>query len=203
MTIELPPLPYDRAALEPHLSAGAVDMHRGVQNAHIERLQGLVADGPFAQMTLEDIARKAQGSIAECAAQAWACALYWEQFRPAAAGGGGEPGGRLAEALGAGFGSVEEFRARFAQSALRRFGPGWTWLLQRPDGRLAVAVTPQSTTPLTGPDRALLACSLWEHAYVLDYRENRDKYLAAFWQLVDWDVVASRMIPAKAPAPAA
>src|SRR5690554_3891523 len=114
-------------------------------------------------------------------------------MKPAAAGGGGEPEGRLAEALVAAFGSVDGFRRRLTEAALRGFGPGWAWLLQRPDGRLAIAVTPHSVTPLTGPDRALLACSLWEHAYVLDYREDRGKYLKAFWQLVDWDAVASRM----------
>ena len=200
MSIELPTLPFDRTALEPHLSGEAVDLHRGAQRAHLERLQELVADTPFAQMPLEEIARKGQGSMAECAAQVWATALYWDGLKPAAAGGGGEPEGRLAEALAAGFGSVEGFRERFAQAALRRFGPGWAWLLQRPDGRLAIAVTAHSTTPITGSDRALLACSLWEHAYVLDYREDRAKYLEAFWQLVDWDAVAARMTPAKAPA---
>lgn len=202
MTIEMPPLPFDRTALEPHLSGEAVDLHRDAQGAHLERLQRLAADTPFAAMALEEIVRKAQGSMAECAGQVWASTLYWGNLKPAAAGGGGEPDGRLGEALAAAFGSFEAFRARFAQAALRRFGPGWAWLLQRPDGRLAIAVTAQSATPLTGPDRVLLACSLWEHAYVLDYREDRGKYLDAFWQLVDWDAVAARMTPSKAPAPA-
>lgn len=200
MPIELPPLPFDRTALEPHLSGEAVDLHRGAQRAHFERLQGLVADTPFAHMALEEIARKAQGSMAECAAQVWATTLYWEGLKPAAAGGGGTPAGRVAQALETGFGSVQEFRSRFAQAALRRFGPGWAWLLQRPDGRLAIAVTAHSSTPLTGPDRALLACSLWEHAYVMDYREDRGKYLDAFWQLVDWEAVAARMAPVPTPA---
>ena len=194
MAIETPTLPYDRTALEPHLSGETVDLHHGSrQLGHVEQLNGLVAGTAFADMALEDIVRRAQGSMAECAAQVWATTLYWENLKPPAAGGGGEPEGALAEALAAGFGSVDAFRARFAQAALRRFGPGWAWLLQRTDGRLAIAVTPHSTTPLTGPDRALLACSLWEHAYVLDYREDRGKYLEAFWQLVDWDAVAARM----------
>ncbi|NLG59831.1 MAG: superoxide dismutase [Gammaproteobacteria bacterium] len=198
MSLELPALPYDRTALEPHLSAGAVDLHRGAQRAHLERLQALVADTPFAQMPLEEIARKAQGAMAECAAQVWATTLYWEGLRPPAAGGAG-PEGSLAQALETGFGGVEGLRERLARAALRRFGPGWAWLLQRPDGRLAIAVTPHSTTPLTGPDRALLACSLWEHAYVIDYREDRGKYLDAYWQLVDWGAVAARMAPAPSP----
>ncbi len=193
MTFELPALPFDRTALEPHLSGDGVDLHRGAGRAHLERLQQLVEGTPFAEMTLEEVARKAQGSMAECAAQVWATTLYWEQLKPPAAGGG-EPEGKLAEALATAFGSVDGFRARFVQAALRRFGPGWAWLLQRPDGRLVIAVTAQSTTPLTGPDRALLACSLWEHAYVLDYREDRGKYLDAFWQLVDWETVSTRML---------
>jgi len=193
MAIELPALPYDRTALEPHLSAEAVDLHRDVQRAHVERLEKLVADTPFAEMELEDLVRQAQGTMAECAAHVWAGTLYWNCLKPVAAGGGGEPDGKLAEALVAGFGSLDGFRGRLAQAALRGPGPGWAWLLQRRDGRLALAVTPHSATPLTGPDQPLLACSLWEHAYVLDYRGDRGKYLDAFWKLVDWDAAAARM----------
>lgn len=194
MAFDPPALPHERTALEPHLSAAAVDLHLAQQRRVVERLNGLVAGGPFAGAGLEEIVRKGQGSMAECAAQAWATALYWNSLRPAAGGGGGEPEGRLAEALVSGFGSVAAFRERFNQAALRGFGPGWAWLLQRPDGRLAIAVTPHSVTPLTGPDRALLACSLWEHAYLLDYRDDRAKYLDAFWNLVDWEAAAGRMV---------
>ncbi|MGO1540489.1 MAG: Fe-Mn family superoxide dismutase [Luteimonas sp.] len=194
MAIELPTLPYDRTALEPHLSGETVDLHHGNrQRSHVERLNDLAAGTAFAEMPLEDIVRRAQGSMAECAAQAWATALYWNSLKPAAGGGGGEPGGKLDEALAAAFGSADGFRERFNHAALRGIGPGWAWLLQRADGRLVIAVTPHSVTPLTGPDRALLACSLWEHAYLLDYRDDRGKYLEAFWQLVDWDAVAARM----------
>ena len=194
MAIELPTLPYDRTALEPHLSGETVDLHHGNrQRSHVERLNDLVAGTAFAEMPLEDIVRRAQGSMAECAAQAWATALYWNSLKPAAGGGGGEPGGKLDEALVAAFGGVDGFRERFNHAALRGIGPGWAWLLQRADGRLVIAVTPHSVTPLTGPDRALLACSLWEHAYLLDYRDDRGKYLEAFWQLVDWEAAAARM----------
>src|SRR5690625_2414032 len=194
MAIELSPLPYDRTALEPHLSGETVDLHHGNrQRGHVERLNGLVDGTPFADMTLEEIVRKAQGAMAENAAQAWAAALYWASLKPAAAGGGDEPQGKLADAMTAAFGSVDAFRKRFTEAALRGFGPGWAWLLQRADGRLSIAVTPHSLTPLTGSDRALLACSLWEHAYLLDYRDDRGKYLEAFWNLVDWDAVGGRL----------
>lgn len=194
MPFDLPALPYERNALEPHLSAEIVDLHHGhLQRGHLERLHTLTKDTVFAEMPLEDIARKAQGAMAESAAQAWAMALYWNTLKPASAGGGGEPAGQLAAAINKSFGTPEGLRRLFNQAALRNFGPGWAWLLQRTDGRLAIAVTAHSATPLTGPDRILLACSLWEHAYILDYRNDRAKYLDAFWQLVDWDAVAARM----------
>lgn len=192
MPIPLPTLPYDRTALEPHLSGETVDLHGSRQRGYVERLNGLVSGTAFADMPLEQIVRQAQGAMAECAAQAWATALYWESIKPAA-DGGGEPEERLTQALVASFGSVDGFRERFTQASLRGIAPGWAWLLQRADGRLAIAVTPHSVTPLTGPDRALLACSLWEHAYLLDYPDDRRKYLDAFWQLVDWQAVSNRM----------
>src|SRR5690606_34326665 len=123
MAIELPDLPYDRTALEPHLSGVTVDLHRDAQRAHVEGLEGMVGDTPFAEMELEEIARKAQGSMAGCAAQAWAMALYWNGLKPAAAGGGGEPAGQLAEAPAAGCGSVGGLRERCAQAGAGGWGP--------------------------------------------------------------------------------
>lgn len=194
MAIELPPLPFDRTALEPHLSAATIDLHHGsCQRGHVERLNALVAGTALADMGLEDIVRRAQGTAAGHAAQAWAMALYWSSLKPAAGGGGAGPPGALANAMETAFGGIEGFRKRFTQAALRGFGPGWAWLLQHADGRLAIAVTPHSLTPVTGPGRALLACSLWEHAYVLDYGSDRGRYLDAFWKLVDWEAVAARL----------
>ncbi|MEN1943390.1 Fe-Mn family superoxide dismutase [Luteimonas sp. MJ293] len=199
MPFELPALPYERTALEPHLSGETLDLHHGhLQRGHLERLEALAADTVFAEMALEDIARKGQGAMAECAAQAWAMELYWSGLKAPAEdsdedSGGGEPQGKLADAIKQTFGSLAGLQKHFNEASLRSFGPGWAWLLQRTDGRLAIAVTPHSVTPLTGTDRVLLACSLWEHAYVLDYRDDRGKYLEAFWQLVDWDAVSARM----------
>ncbi|NZA26293.1 superoxide dismutase [Luteimonas sp. SJ-92] len=194
MPIDLPALPYDRTALEPHLSGDAVERHHaGHHRAHVDALNAMIAGTAFAELALEEIVRKAQGAMAEHAAQAWSTGLYWRCLKPAAAGGGGEPEGRLAEALATAFGSVDAFRTQFDEAALRGFGSGWAWLLRRDDGRLAIAVTPHAVTPLTGPDTPLLACCLWEHAYLPDYGENRGKYLEAFWKLVDWEFVASRL----------
>ncbi|WP_058835271.1 Fe-Mn family superoxide dismutase [Luteimonas abyssi] len=193
MPIETAALPYDRTALEPHLSGDAVEQHYALLVADIERVNALVAGGPLADASLEDVVRQAQGRLFEHAAQAWNTDLYWRCLQPPAAGGNSEPAGRLAEALTAGFDDFAGFRRQFEAIALRGFGAGWVWLLQRTDGRLAIAATANAATPLTGPDRPLLACSLWQHAYYLDYQDQREKYLAAWWQLVNWRYVASRM----------
>lgn len=194
MAIELPPLPYDRTALEPQLSGDTVGQHHGRhQRGHVEALNSLAAGTDYAAMPLVDIVRKAQGALYQHAAQAWSIDFYWRCLKPAAAGGGGDPSGALADALAARFGDLGGFRRRFTDTALRGFGAGWVWLVQRPGGALAIAHTANAATPLTGADTPLLACCLWEHAYYLDYRDARDRYLEAFWQLVDWDAVASRL----------
>ena len=193
MAIELPPLPYERSALEPHISAETVDFHYGKhQRGYVDRLNEQVAGTRFAEATLEDIVRGAQGAMFNNAAQAWNHAFYWQCLRPVAAGGG-EPAGALAEAIGKAFGGVEALRAQFDDLALKTFGSGWVWLVQRAEGGLALAATANAATPLTGSDIPLLACDVWEHAYYIDYRNARAKYLEAFWNLVDWDFVASNM----------
>jgi len=193
MTIEPTLLPYDHSALEPHLSADAVRSHYELQKAHVARVDALAKGTEFAEAALDEIVRKARGPLFDHAAQAWNDAFYWAGLKPAAGGGGGEPKGALADAIASAFGDLGRLRERFAELAERQFGAGWLWLLQRRDGRLAVAVTSNAATPLTGDDVPLLACSLWEHAYFIDYRNARGKYLDAFWHLVDWPTVAARM----------
>ncbi len=194
MPIDLPALPYDRAALQPHLSSDTVDLHHGhLQRAHVERVNALAAGTPFADAALAAIARGAQGALADHAAQAWSDDLYWRGLRPNTSGTPGEPDGALMAAIVKAFGDAAGLRRRFDEVALRAFGAGWVWLLQRPDGALAIAFTPNAATPLAGDATPLLACCLWEHAWLLDYRHARDRYLAAFWQLVDWKAVAARM----------
>lgn len=194
MTIELPPLPYDRTALEPHLSGETLDQHYGKHHkGHVEALNGLIAGTEFAAMPLTEIVRKAQGAMFHHAAQAWNNAFYWRCLKPAAAGGGGEPSGKLSDAIAQRFGDAARLRQRFAEVADDSFGSGWLWLVQRADGTLAIASTSNAATPLTGDDTPLLACCLWEHAYYLDYRDARAKYVEAFWHLVDWDFAASNM----------
>ncbi|WP_027079371.1 superoxide dismutase [Luteimonas mephitis] len=194
MAIELPPLPYEHSALEPHISAETVEFHHGKhQRAYVDRLNALVAGTGFAEASLEEIVRKAQGEMFNNAAQAWNHAFYWQCLRPSAGGGGGTPSGALAEAIDKAFGGFDAFRQQFDALAMRTFGSGWVWLVRRTDGGLALATTANAATPLTGSDTPLLTCDVWEHAYYIDYRNARAKYLEAFWNVVNWDFVASNL----------
>lgn len=191
MPIEFQPLPYALNALEPHVSADTLYSQYTEFHRHcIDTLNACIAGSEFANATLEEIVRGAQGSLSELAAQAWNQTLYWQSLRPR---GGGEPSGPLGEKIAQAFGSAAGLRQEFERAGLALFGSGWLWLVQRPDDALAVVVTRNAATPATGNDTVLLACSLWEHAYYLDHQNNRAAYLAAFWKLVNWDFAASRM----------
>ncbi|MHB1991579.1 superoxide dismutase [Metallibacterium scheffleri] len=191
MAIELPALPYDRAALEPHISAETLDFHYGKHHqTYVTNTNNLIKDTEFAAMDLEQIVRKSSGGLFNNAAQVWNHSFYWQSLSPK---GGGDPSGKLADALIKAFGSIEKFREEFSKTAIGTFGSGWAWLVQRPDGSLGLASTSNAATPLTGADRALLTCDVWEHAYYIDYRNARPKYLEAFWKLVNWEHAASRM----------
>lgn len=191
MAIELAPLPYDRAALAPHLSAETVDQHHGQhQRTLVERLNAQLAGSEFADLPLQELVRRTQGRLFQHAAEVWNHEFYWQGLRPR---GGGEPGGALAERLARSFGDVARFKADFERMALGVFGSGWVWLVQRPDATLALVATVNAGSPLTGEDTPLLACDLWEHAYWGDYRGDRARYLEAFWKLVNWEFVAANM----------
>ena len=191
MAIELPALPYDRTALEPHISGETIDFHYGKHHkTYVDNLNKQIEGSEFAELSLEDLIRKSQGGMFNNAAQVWNHTFYWHCLSP---NGGGEPTGKLAEAINAAFGSFEKFKEEFTKTSVGTFGSGWGWLVQRPDGSLALASTPNAATPLTGEDTPLLTCDVWEHAYYIDYRNARPKYVEAFWNLVNWDFVASNM----------
>lgn len=191
MAIELPALPYERDALAPHISAETLDFHYGKHHqAYVTNLNNQIKGTEFDSMSLEDIIRKSSGGMFNNAAQVWNHTFYWNCMKP---GGGGEPSGKLADAINAAFGSFAQFKEQFTQTSVTTFGSGWGWLVQRADGSLALASTSNAATPLTGPDRALLTCDVWEHAYYVDYRNARPKYVEAFWNLVNWDYVSSQM----------
>jgi superoxide dismutase, Fe-Mn family len=191
MAIELPALPYDRTALEPHISAETIDYHYGKHHqTYVTNLNNLIVGTEFENADLESIVRKAQGGLFNNAAQVWNHTFYWNCLKP---NGGGAPTGKLADAINAAFGSFDAFKAEFTKTAIGTFGSGWAWLVQRADGSLALVSTSNAATPLTGTDKPLLTCDVWEHAYYVDYRNARPKYVEAFWNLVNWDFVSAQM----------
>jgi Fe-Mn family superoxide dismutase len=188
MAHELPKLPYAPDALAPHISAETIEFHYGKHHAaYVANLNKLIAGTEFESLSLEDVVRKAGGGIFNNAAQVWNHTFYWNCLRP---GGGGEPAGALAAAIKTAFGDFSGFRDKFSASAVGNFGSGWTWLVKNGKGSLEIVNTSNAGSPLTGGLMPLLTCDVWEHAYYIDYRNARPKYVEAFWKLVNWDFVA-------------
>lgn len=191
MAHDLPPLPYEKNALEPHISARTLDFHYGKHHAgYVRKLNDAIAGTEFEEASLEDIIRKASGGIFNNAAQVYNHSFYWRCMSP---DGGGDPDGELAEALSKAFGSVDQFRSRFSEQAAGLFGSGWAWLAQKPDGSLAIAQTSNAACPIASGDTPLLTCDVWEHAYYLDYQNARADYIDAFWKVVNWEFVAGNL----------
>jgi Fe-Mn family superoxide dismutase len=191
MPITLPPLPWAENALEPHISARTISFHYGKHHqAYVTNLNKMIAGTEFEAMPLEEIVRKSTGGMFNNAGQTWNHNFYWNSMSP---NGGGAPSGKLADALTKAFGSVDKFKEEFARMGATNFGSGWTWLVQRPDGALGIVNTSNAGTPITGSDKPLLTCDVWEHAYYIDYRNARPKYLEAFWNLVNWDFAAKNL----------
>ena len=191
MAIELPPLPYDRTALEPHISAETIDFHYSKHHqTYVTNLNNLIKGTEFENADLETIVRKSSGGMFNNAAQVWNHTFYWNGLKPA---GGGEPSGRLAELINKAWGSFAAFKEEFTKTAIGTFGSGWAWLVQRPDGSLGLVSTSNAATPLAGEDNPLLTIDVWEHAYYIDYRNARPKYIEASWNLVNWEFAAGRL----------
>ena len=187
-THELPKLPYAENALEPHISAETIQYHYGKHHAtYVDKLNGLIPDTEFESSTLEEIIMKAGGGIFNNAAQVWNHTFYWNCLSPK---GGGTPSGDLADAINKTFGSFDAFKEEFSSSAANNFGSGWTWLVKNADGGIEILNTSNAANPMTDGKQPLLTCDVWEHAYYIDYRNARPKYVAAFWSLVNWDFVS-------------
>ncbi|HET7395570.1 MAG TPA: Fe-Mn family superoxide dismutase [Gammaproteobacteria bacterium] len=191
MTHQLPTLPYAMDALAPHISKETLEFHYGKHHkAYVDKLNALIPGTEFEKATLEDIVKKAKGGMFNQAAQIWNHTFYWHSLSPK---GGGEPSGKLADAIKQSFGSFEAFKKEFSDKAAGQFGSGWAWLVRKGDGKLAVVQTGNADTPLTGSDRPLLTCDVWEHAYYIDYRNARPKYIEAWWKLVNWEFAAKNL----------
>jgi Fe-Mn family superoxide dismutase len=192
MSFELPPLPYERNALEPHISAETLDFHYGKHhNTYVVKLNGLVPGTEFEGKSLEEVVKTSSGPVFNNAAQIWNHTFYWNGLSPK---GGGEPTGALAAAINKAFGSFAEFQAQFNDKAVNNFGSSWTWLVKKADGSVAIVNTSNAATPLTTEDKPLLTCDLWEHAYYIDYRNVRPDYLKAFWALVNWEFASANFV---------
>ena len=185
----LPPLPYAMDALQPLISKETLEFHYGKHHqAYVTNLNNLIKGTEFENSSLEDIVAKSSGGVFNNAAQIWNHTFYWNSLSPA---GGGKPAGALAAAIDAKWGSFDAFKEAFTKSAIGNFGSGWTWLVKKADGSVDIANTSNAATPVTGADKPLLTCDVWEHAYYVDYRNRRPDYVGAFWNLVNWQFAAA------------
>ena len=191
MAIELPPLPYPEDGLEPHISSETLQYHYGKHHkTYVTNLNNLIPGTEFENKSLEDIINNSNGGIFNNAAQIWNHTFYWNCLKPQ---GGGEPNGTLADAIKQNFGSFGNFKQKFTETAVKTFGSGWAWLVKDSSDKLDIVSTSNADTPMTNNQQALLTCDVWEHAYYIDYRNQRPKYLDAFWALVNWDFVSENL----------
>lgn len=188
MSHQLPELPYAQDALEPHISKETLEFHYGKHHAtYVTKLNGLIPGTEFEGKSLEDIVKSSSGGVFNNAAQIWNHSFYWNCLAPNA---GGAATGAVSAAIDKAFGSFDEFKAKFTDSAINNFGSSWTWLVKNADGSLAIVNTSNAATPLTDAGvTPILTVDLWEHAYYIDYRNARPAYMEAFWALVNWDFV--------------
>lgn len=188
MAITLPPLPYELDALAPHISRETLEYHYGKHHqAYVDNLNKLTPGTEFEGKNLEQIIKTSSGGIFNNAAQVWNHTFYWQSLSP---NGGKTPTGTIAQAIDKAFGSFDKFKDQFSKTAIGTFGSGWAWLVKKTDGSLDIVSTSNAGTPLTTENKALLTCDVWEHAYYIDYRNARPKYVEHFFELINWDFVA-------------
>ncbi len=190
MTHTLPQLPYNKEALEPHISARTLEYHHGKHHkTYVDKLNGLIPGTPFEDATLEEIITNAEGGLFNNGAQVWNHTFFWESLSP---NGGGMPSGKLSDAIEEQFGSFDQFKEEFTKAAATLFGSGWCWLAMNPDGKLEILPESNAGNPIRAGKKPLLTCDVWEHAYYLDYQNRRPDFLEAFWKIIDWKMVDER-----------
>lgn len=197
MAFELPALPYATDALEPHIDKLTMEIHHGKHHqAYVTNLNKALEGKPEATQSIEEIVKnisKFPAAVRNNGGGHFNHSLFWEVLAP---NKGGEPTGELAEAINAAFGSFADFKTKFADAGATRFGSGWAWLIVTADGKLAVTSTPNQDNPLMDiaevKGTPILGMDVWEHAYYLKYQNKRPDYIAAFWNVVNWDAVAER-----------
>ncbi len=187
----LPPLPYAKDALQPNISAETLEYHHGKHHqTYVTNLNNMIKGTEYENMSLEEIIQKSSGGVFNNSAQVWNHTFFWNCMSP---NGGGAPTGKVADAINAKWGSFDKFKEEFNKSALGNFGSGWTWLVQKTDGSVDIVNTSNAGTPLTTSDKALLTADVWEHAYYIDYRNARAKFLEAFWNVANWEFANQNM----------
>ncbi|HLP04039.1 MAG TPA: superoxide dismutase [Paludibacter sp.] len=190
MKFSLPELPYAHNALEPVISEKTISFHYGKHHqTYVNNLNDLVVGTQFENADLDTIVKKSEGPIFNNAAQIWNHNFY---FLSLTARKGTQPSEKLASAINAGWGSLDQFKAEFNKAATTIFGSGWAWLVKDADGKLSIAKESNAGNPITRGLTPLLTFDVWEHAYYLDYQNRRADHLAALWELVDWDIVSGR-----------
>jgi superoxide dismutase, Fe-Mn family len=190
MEHKLPPLPYAMDALAPNVSKETLEYHYGKHHqTYVTNLNNLIKGTEFENASLEDIVKKSSGGIFNNSAQVWNHTFYWNSLSPS---GGGEPKGPIADAIKAKWGDFAAFKEAFTKAAVGQFGSGWAWLVKKGDG-VDIVTTGNADTPLKGSDTPLLTCDVWEHAYYIDYRNARPKYMEAFWNIVNWDFASKNL----------
>jgi len=190
MAFELPKLPFAADALAPHLSAETFEYHHGKHHAaYVTDLNKLVEGTPNAEKSLEAIIKSSDGGLFNNAAQHWNHSFFWNCLAPKA---GGNPRGRLADAITRDFGTFERFKEQFSTKATTLFGSGWAFLVKGADGKLKITQEPNAGTPIKSGGTPILTCDVWEHAYYVDYRNARPKYVETFWKIVNWDFAAKQ-----------
>jgi superoxide dismutase, Fe-Mn family len=185
---KLPELPFAKDALAPIISPETLEYHYGKHHkTYVDNLNKLIPGTEFEKMTLEEIIKKASGGIYNNAAQVWNHTFYWNCLAPK---GGGEPGGELGKTIASSFGSFAQFTEKFSAAATTLFGSGWAWLVKNPNGSLSIESASNAGNPLKDGKKPLLTCDVWEHAYYIDYRNARARYVESFWKLVNWNFVS-------------
>ncbi|NLN96083.1 MAG: superoxide dismutase [Bacteroidales bacterium] len=191
MSFVLKPLPYPMDALMPYIDARTVEFHYTKHHqGYVNKLNELIKESNFEDKSLEQIIKESTGPIFNNAAQVWNHSFYWDSLAPAAKK---EPGGKIKQLIDNEFNGFEAFKEKFSNMAVTLFGSGWCWLVQQADGKLQIIQTNNAETPLTTDMNPLLTCDVWEHAYYLDYQNRRPDYVKAFWNVVNWEAVESRL----------
>lgn len=189
MIYNLPPLPYDVNALSPYISKETIEFHYGKHHkAYVDNLNNLITNNELNGLALEEIIKKSTGAIFNNAAQIWNHNFYWNSLTPVL---NQHPSIPLLKSIESRWGSFENFKESFTKLALSNFGSGWTWLVKKTDESLDIINTSNANCPILNEDKALLTCDIWEHAYYIDYRNARAKYLDSFWKIINWEFVDS------------